>query len=74
MEDDFSILFVDDDRQILDVVSAYLKRAGYQVDTVNNGFVALENLRQKEYSVVFTDLIMPEISGESAYGQINRVR
>ena len=63
MEDDFSILFVDDDRQILDVVSAYLKRAGYQVDTVNNGFVALENLRQKEYSVVFTDLIMPEISG-----------
>ncbi len=59
----FPILFVDDDHQILDVVSAYMGRYGYKIDTVDNGIVALEKVKQKDYTVVFTDLIMPEISG-----------
>ena len=61
--DNFPILFVDDDQHILDIVSIYLERNGYSVDTVSNGFLALEKIKQKEYAVVFTDLIMPEISG-----------
>ena len=59
----FPILFVDDDQQILDLVRTYLERYDWAVDTVNNGSAALEKIRQKEYAVVFTDLIMPEISG-----------
>ena len=61
--ENFPILFVDDDQQILDVVSAYLTRNGYEVDTVNNGLLALEKIKEKEFTAVFTDLIMPEISG-----------
>lgn len=61
--DAYPILFVDDDQQILDIVSTYLNRVGYQVDTVNNGMEAIERIQQKDYAVVFTDLIMPEISG-----------
>jgi DNA-binding NtrC family response regulator len=61
--EDLAILFVDDDHQILEVVSAYLSRKGYTVDTVKNGPLALEKIKQREYAVVFTDLIMPEISG-----------
>ena len=57
------ILFVDDDQQILDVVKTYLTRHGYAVDTINDGRLALEQIKQKEYAAVFTDLIMPEISG-----------
>ena len=57
------ILFVDDDQQILDVVKTYLNRHGYLVDTINNGKQALEKIKQTEYAAVFTDLIMPEISG-----------
>ncbi len=60
---DFPILFVDDDLQILDVVSAYLARYGYTVDTENSGLAALERIEQNDYAIVFTDLIMPEISG-----------
>jgi DNA-binding NtrC family response regulator len=59
----FPILFVDDDQQILEVVSTYLTRNGCVVDTVENGLVALEQIKQKDYAVVFTDLIMPQISG-----------
>ena len=61
--ENYPILFVDDDQQILDVVSAYLTRNGYKVDVVGNGLRALEMIKQKEYTAVFTDLIMPEISG-----------
>ena len=61
--EDFPILFVDDDQQILDVVSIYLKRNGFSVDVVNNGLMAIEQVKQKEYAAIFTDLIMPEISG-----------
>lgn len=60
---DFPILFVDDDLQILDVVSTYLSRYGYTIDAENNGLAALERIEQKDYAIIFTDLIMPEISG-----------
>ena len=61
--EDFPILFVDDDQQILSVVTAYLTRNDYIVDAVSNGPDALEKIKQKEFAAVFTDLIMPEISG-----------
>ncbi len=61
--DSFPILFVDDDQQILNVVTTYLTRNGYSVDAVHNGLLALEKIKQKEYAAIFTDLIMPEISG-----------
>ncbi|RJQ83023.1 MAG: sigma-54-dependent Fis family transcriptional regulator [Desulfobacteraceae bacterium] len=61
--DEFPILFVDDDQQILEVVTTYLTRNGYSVDAVNSGPSALEKIKQKEYAAIFTDLIMPEISG-----------
>jgi len=61
--EDFPVLFVDDDKQILEVVSTYLSRNGYNVDIVSDGLLALEQIRQNDYAVVFTDLIMPEISG-----------
>jgi DNA-binding NtrC family response regulator len=63
MAENYPILFVDDDQQILNIVATYLGRKGYAVDTVHNGLTALEKIKQNEYLVVFTDLIMPEISG-----------
>ena len=68
----YQILFVDDDQQILEIVSAYLSRFGYHVDTINSGTAALEKLQQKDYAVVFTDLIMPEISGLDLLKSIKR--
>ena len=59
----YPILFVDDDHQILEIVTAFLSRFGYNVDTVDNGMLAIEKVKQKDYAVIFTDLIMPEISG-----------
>ncbi len=60
---DFKILFVDDDKQILEIIELYLKRHGYEITTSNNGFEALDLISKGSFSLVFTDLIMPEISG-----------
>ena len=69
----FPILFVDDDQQILDVVSIYLERNGYTVETVIDSKLAIEKLKQKEYAVVFTDLIMPDISGLDLLKSIKKI-
>lgn len=61
--EDFPILFVDDDRQILELVSAYLSRYGFVIETEISGAAALEKIEKHDYAIVFTDLIMPEISG-----------
>jgi DNA-binding NtrC family response regulator len=71
--DDFQILFVDDDQQILEIVSAYLSRFGYNVETASNGNLAIDKIQQKDYSVVFTDLIMPEISGLDLLRSVKRL-
>jgi DNA-binding NtrC family response regulator len=61
--EDFPILFVDDDRQILELVSSYLSRYGFVIETEISGTAALEKIEKHDYAIVFTDLIMPEISG-----------
>lgn len=59
----FDILYVDDDRDILQMVGEYLARAGYHVDVVDNGVDAFEMVKNKDYGLVFTDFKMPEFSG-----------
>jgi DNA-binding NtrC family response regulator len=57
------ILFVDDDRAILEIVREYLAESGYHVDVVDNGLTALERIKDKPYHIVFTDIKMPDIDG-----------
>ena len=71
--DVYPILFVDDDHQILEIVTAYLKRFGYSIDTVDSGAEAIEKVREKDYAVIFTDLIMPEISGLDLLKSIKKI-
>ena len=40
------ILFVDDDRAILELVREYLAEVGYRVEVVDNGVKALEIIKQ----------------------------
>jgi DNA-binding NtrC family response regulator len=66
----YKILFVDDDEQILSIVEQFLSRSGFNITTESNGLKAIEKVRNNSYSVVFTDLIMPEISGMEILKQV----
>jgi len=69
----YKILFVDDDQQILSIVGQFLARCGFDVTTESNGLKAIEKVRATHYTVVFTDLIMPELNGMDLLKQIKEI-
>ena len=60
---DAPILVVDDDPNILDVVSELLDMEGYRVTTAANGAEALRVVEQQLPSLVLLDMRMPVLDG-----------
>jgi DNA-binding NtrC family response regulator len=58
-----SILFVDDDPDLRDIVTAQLTGSGFEVDVAEDGNVAMDKLLQKEYQVILLDITMPNRNG-----------
>lgn len=57
------ILVVDDEKVIRDILCEFLALEGYLVRSVEDGFLALEELRMRPYDIVISDLKMPRMSG-----------
>ncbi|MDK2848173.1 MAG: hypothetical protein PWP34_1526 [Desulfuromonadales bacterium] len=66
------VLVVDDEENARIALRAILQQEGYQVDSVANGYEALEFLRQHKVNVVISDLKMPEMNGLSFLRELNR--
>ena len=58
-----TILVVDDEPSISEVVSIYLRRAGYQVVIARDGQAALEALEKQPPDLVVLDLMLPKMDG-----------
>jgi DNA-binding response OmpR family regulator len=59
------ILIVEDEPNISEVVGLYLRRAGFQVQTVADGSSALSFLEKKLPDLVVLDVMLPEVDGLS---------
>jgi CheY-like chemotaxis protein len=57
------ILVVDDEENARIGLSRLLAKEGFVVDSVANGFEALNYLRQHEVNLIVTDINMPEMNG-----------
>ncbi len=57
------ILVVDDDATVAEVVERYLRREGYDVETVGDGRVALERALSDPPDLVVLDLMLPGMDG-----------
>ncbi|MCD4768937.1 MAG: response regulator [Bacteroidales bacterium] len=57
------ILVIDDEREILLMLKKMLERAGYLVDLALNGKEGMELLENDNFSLIITDIIMPEKEG-----------
>ncbi len=58
-----SILWADDEIEMLKAQIKYLNDRGYDVTSVTNGQDALDELKEKEFDVVFLDESMPGLTG-----------
>ncbi len=57
------ILVVDDEKVIREILADFLTMEGYVVHAVEDGALALEELHQRSYNLVISDLKMPNMSG-----------
>jgi two-component system alkaline phosphatase synthesis response regulator PhoP len=57
------ILVVDDDRDIVRLVRAYLEKSGYEVLVAHDGATALQVLRRDRPALVVLDLMLPDQDG-----------
>ncbi|MCB0356447.1 MAG: response regulator, partial [Bdellovibrionales bacterium] len=60
-----NVLIVDDSVVFRSQIKAALERAALfsDIDTANNGKIALQKLKQKKYDLMTLDLEMPELDG-----------
>ena len=58
-----NILLVDDDDDLRELVSFFLRQAGFIVGVAKDGFDAFEHLGRNHYDLIIMDINMPHLSG-----------
>jgi two-component system response regulator VanR len=61
-----TLLLVDDEKEILDLLEIYLKNDGYQLLKASNGIEALDLLQKNEVDLIILDVMMPQMDGIQA--------
>lgn len=57
------ILIADDEPLILDMVASFVAQIGFESSKAGNGREALERLKSEPFSILITDIKMPEMDG-----------
>lgn len=65
-----TILVVDDEREIVDLLRSYLERDGYRVLAAYDGRQALEIARREHPDLMILDLMLPEVDGWEVCRQV----
>jgi len=68
-----TILVVDDEPRLAEVVCMNLEVEGYQISTASNGLEALEKLTKEIPDLVILDVMMPEMDGFETLGKIREI-
>jgi len=63
---DIKILLVDDEPDILEILSYNLTAEGYQVFTAKNGVEGVDKAKKKKPHLIILDVMMPEMDGIEA--------
>lgn len=67
-----TILIIDDEVKIIEVVKTFLESKGYKVITADNGEVGFDLFKKNPVSLVLLDLMLPGISGEEVCVKIRQ--
>lgn len=67
-----TLLIVDDEPKIRDLIRKYARFEGYEVEEAVNGMEAVDKCRNGQYDLVIMDVMMPELDGFSACREIRK--
>ena len=67
------ILLVDDEPDILEIISYNLSAQGYNVSTANNGLQAIKKAKKEQPHLIILDVMMPEMDGIEACEHIRKI-
>ncbi|WP_180277916.1 response regulator transcription factor [Clostridium sp. LS] len=69
-----TILIVDDEKEIRDLVDIYLKSDGYNTITACDGLEALNLIKENEIDLIILDVMMPNLNGIEACLKIREMK
>lgn len=67
-----SILVMEDDVNIQELIVEFLKAEGYDVDYASDGIEGIQLFKKKEYDLVLLDIMMPNLDGYSVCKMIRK--
>ena len=65
VEDQFSVLVIDDEENMRHMLAHIIGRAGYTIETAGDGEEGLQKLKHTPFTVVLCDIKMPVMDGMS---------
>jgi len=68
------ILIVDDEKLIRDVIKEYLLLEEYEVAEAEDGFSAIEKIKEKNFDIIIMDIMMPKMDGYQACKEIKKIK
>lgn len=71
---EIEILWVDDEIDLLKPHIIFLESKGYKLETANNGYDAIEMVKEKTFDLVFLDENMPGLTGLETLSKITDIR
>ncbi len=69
-----TILIVDDEKEIRDLIEIYLSNEGYETIKATNGFEALEVVAKTHVDLVILDIMMPKKDGIQACMELRKTK
>lgn len=69
---EYKIIAVDDDPGVIDTLSVFLKRSGYELTGVTNPVEAVEKIRNEHFDLLILDFIMTPIHGDAVVEEIRK--
>lgn len=68
----YKIIAVDDESGIIDSLSVFLKRSGYQLTGITNPLEAIERVKSEHFDLMLLDFIMTPIHGDKVVEEIRK--
>ncbi len=73
MNNDFTILIIDDEQSQRDSLQGFLENQGFITLTAENGKIGVEKFKKNKIDFVLSDFKMPDLTGEEVLEQIKEI-